>query len=316
MTASFDAIEIDPEVADTPGTPLTPAPLPQPPIPNADEVTVAISDDVFNTLLGGLARGGILKTLFEDRRELGNFLPDPADCSGLGPVREPRCVGMNGGDCSQFATQIQRNRCESAAERFESRNLRRNTVIILHGRADNPPKLLIDDDPRTGPVEVHLRYSQIAIGIFADRDGDGVLEGTPGSIPSCFGSNQSTTTECALWEACLNVNVPMSVGIPPDRLTLQFEVLDFQHDLSTGTLCGGGIEDEDDDLILESARGQTLDLLNQKLREGIPELDSMGLNFGGLVEFQNPRLIAIENDGDPDFQDYIAITGRLVVPEP
>ena len=43
----------------------------------------------------GLAKGGILKTLFEDRRELGDFLPDPADCSGLGPLREPRCVGCD-----------------------------------------------------------------------------------------------------------------------------------------------------------------------------------------------------------------------------
>jgi len=315
IRASFTAIEEDPDVADTVEVELTPAPLPLPPIAGADEVTVAISDDVFNTLLGGLAKGGVLKTLFEDRRELGDFLPDPADCSTLGPVREPRCVGINGGDCSQFFSQVQRNRCEDAKERFESRNLRRNTVIILHGRADNPPKLLIDDDPKTSPVEVHFRYSQLSIGIFADRDGDGALQGASGSIPACFGNNASTTTECALWEACLNLNVPASVEIPLDRLSLIFQILDFEHDLSTGTLCGGGIEDEDDDLILESAQGDTLDRLNERLREGVPELSSMGLNFGGLVEFQNPRLIAIENDGNPDFQDYIAITGRLIVPE-
>ena len=45
-------------------------------------------------------------------------------------------------------------------------------------------------------------------------------------------------------------------------------------------------------------------------------MDSKGLSFGGLVEFQNPRLIVIENDGNPEFQDYIAITGKLVVPKP
>ena len=37
ITASFEATETDPEVADIPGTPLSLAPMPQPPIPGADE---------------------------------------------------------------------------------------------------------------------------------------------------------------------------------------------------------------------------------------------------------------------------------------
>jgi len=30
------------------------------------------------------------------------------------------------------------------------------------------------------------------------------------------------------------------------------------------------------------------------------------------MENVNPRLIAIETDGDPDFQDYIGVTGDIL----
>jgi len=54
----------------------------------------------------------------------------------------------------------------------------------------------------------------------------------------------------------------------------------------------------------------------ERLRESSPDLRAKGLEFGGLVNFEDARLIAIEIDEDPDFDDYIAITGRLVVNKP
>lgn len=36
-----------------------------------------------------------------------------------------------------------------------------------------------------------------------------------------------------------------------------------------------------------------------------------GLNVDGLVSFSNPRLITIETDGDPTFQDYLGLTGDI-----
>ncbi len=37
-----------------------------------------------------------------------------------------------------------------------------------------------------------------------------------------------------------------------------------------------------------------------------------GLDLGGLVNFTNRRLIAIETDGNAAFQDYLGITGDLI----
>lgn len=97
------------------------------------------------------------------------------------------------------------------------------------------------------------------------------------------------------------------------RLALKLNITDVAHDLSTGLMCRGGVEDESDALIVESSRTATLDLLNRRLRERSPDLESTDLDFGRLLRLEDVRLIAIENNGDTDFDDYIAITGRLTV---
>jgi len=314
IEATFEAVSIDPNVPGFPGTPLTPAPLPQPPIGGANEVTVGISDDVFNQLFASLTQTGGLSTLFEEVRVLGDFLPDPSICSTLSTLIEPRCVGITGGDCNQFVLASRRETCEETKQKWEDRLLTPGTAIIVHGGVNVPPKLYIDDDPATTTkVEVLMRYSQVEIALIADRDGDGVLSQPMANLPGCFGATTSTVTECVLWAACLNVNVTAGLFLPADELLLRMSVLDVSHELSTGTMCGGGQDDLETDLIEGAASSDTLDLLNQKLREGTPDLKASGLDFGGLVSFQNAKLIAIENNGDPEFQDYIAITGKLVV---
>ena len=55
-----------------------------------------------------------------------------------------------------------------------------------------------------------------------------------------------------------------------------------------------------------------MDLLEQAIDDSTPPIALQGLDFGGAVEFCNPVLIAIENDGDADFQDYLGITGDIV----
>lgn len=316
VSASFETTNPDPTVGTFPGTPLSPAPLPLPLIPGADDVTVGISDDVFNQLLASLVDSGRLKTLFEEVRVLGDFLPEPDRCDDLGPLLEPRCVGMLGGDCNQFVLASRRELCEEWKQRMEDRVLSPGSAVIVYGKVEVPPKILIDDNPATqDEVEVALRYSQISIGIFVDRDGDGNISGSLASLPACFGATPSTQGECAIWEACLNVNVVAQLFLPPNELLLRMQVLDVSHELSTGTVCGG-IDEVGDELIDETAQSEALDRLNERLREGTPDLKTKGLDFGGLVTFQNARLISIENDGNPDFQDYIAITGDLQVVAP
>jgi len=314
INATFEVVNPAPSAVDIPGTPLTPAPLPLPVIANADGVTVGISDDVFNQLMSAVTQTAGLNTLFEEVRVLGDFLPDPSVCSTLSTLLEPRCVGMTGGDCNQFLLASRRETCEETKQKWEERLLVPGTAVILRGGVQVPPKIFIDDDPATpDAVEVLMRYSQVEVGIFADRDGDGMLDSPQSTIPGCFGATTSTANECRLWGACLNVDVTASLSIPPGELLLRMTVLDVSHELSTGTLCGGGQDDITTDLIEGAASSETLDKLNERLRQGTPDIKANGLDFGGLVSFEHARLIAIENDGDPDFQDYIAITGDLVV---
>ncbi len=98
--------KIDPEARPIPGTPLKNAPVPQPPIEDfigrdASEVTIAISDDVFNQLFYNMTQTGKLKTEFEHVRELRSFMPD--DCDTIAdPSRRARCIGWKTQDCSAF----------------------------------------------------------------------------------------------------------------------------------------------------------------------------------------------------------------------
>ena len=60
----FIPTQLDPEVAELPGTPATIANLPLPPLPNpaASGLTALIADDAVNQLLQALTRNGVLKT--------------------------------------------------------------------------------------------------------------------------------------------------------------------------------------------------------------------------------------------------------------
>ena len=98
--------KIDPEARPIPGTPLKNAPVPQPPISDfldrpASEVTIAISDDVFNQLFYNMTQTGKLKTEFSHVRELRSFMPD--DCNTIADLsRRARCIGWKTQDCSAY----------------------------------------------------------------------------------------------------------------------------------------------------------------------------------------------------------------------
>ncbi len=98
--------KIDPEARPIPGTPLKNSPVPQPPISDflgrpASEVTIAISDDVFNQLFYNMTQTGKLKTEFVHVRELRSFMPD--DCNTIADEsRRARCIGWKTQDCSAY----------------------------------------------------------------------------------------------------------------------------------------------------------------------------------------------------------------------
>ncbi len=349
--------EIDPAAQTVPGTPLKNAPLPQPPIRDAagnlaGHVTLLVSGDVFNQLFLSATQTGRLRTEFTVVRELRNFLPD--DCNEITDEnKRARCIGLKGGDScdrfcarfdgpcedvceaaypypgSSFATDQLRRQCCRTRRIDHNRNIGGSTTLILHGRMEVPPQILIDDDPATVPVEVVMRAPQVSITLIADRDGDGTFDGsTLETIPACsFGNLDEETptpsvdaTQCKLWQTCLHADFRFQLSLetsPSGRPRIKFgngEII--RHDDAFGALCGGGIDVPELDFFNDRAsRTEIFDILEDRQRDNTPPLDGEGLELGGFVTFQRDRIIAVETQPpaqDDGFQDYIGITGNIV----
>ncbi|UCC29472.1 MAG: putative metal-binding motif-containing protein [Phycisphaerales bacterium] len=346
LPASFEpAGDLDPGAEEIPGTPLKNAPLPEPPIMDAagrpaGHVTIAISDDLFNQLFYSMTQKGRLKTQFDDVRGLGGFLPE--DCDAItDSVRRARCVGMRTGDCSEFPLLSEERRaCRRARRIKRNHNIGTDTNLILNGQVDVPPVLLIDDDPecpdgagpddpcRTDKVELVLRYQNITFTLVADRDGNSLFDlGDLAITNQCDlnldedSATQSTAaTECILWKLCMTIDVKLSMELTENpnsgrsRIKFNFEGID--RELSRGVLCDGAVDVPELDFFNRSSgRTETFNILENRLRDNTPPLDSEGVELGGFVSFQRDRVIAIETQSpaqDDGFQDYVGITGNIV----
>lgn len=304
---------VDPEVADIPGTPLTDAPLPMPFIPLADNLTIPISDDAINQMLHALSRTGKLITQYEDNtKTIDDLLP--ASCASLGgePSQQGACVGLRGGDCTSLPPGLAEDTCNSIKALSAAMDIDANTLLLLHGRVDVSPKLLIIDDGGTpNVVETALRLSQLSVGLVADRDGDGLFSKPYDTVPACSPFNPATDQECALWEACLDIDFFTDLSLTMDGNVPVLTTTVTSSVPSTGTMCSGGMGTPGSpfDTLAQSL---VVDLLTDLVSDNTPPLRLEGLDFGGAVNLQNARLIAIENDGDPDFDDYLAITADPV----
>ena len=336
IKARFTPTVLDPDAINVGGTPLTIAPLPQPPITDtsgnpAKGITVGVSDDVFNQLLYGLTQTGQLKTSFVHSTLIDSFLTE--DCGSLTNIpplwRRARCVGrtdpLNLTICdATFVLSGPTNACLDEQQKYRDRLLVPGTGVHIVVRMLNAPKIFIDDDPATAnSVECIFRYDQISFGVVADRDADtATFNGDLASLSACFGQDPSTVTECALWRSCLNVDVRLAMergsftnmdGQEFPSILFVFDSLSF--DLATGVACGGGAI-EADALISETFESALMDLLTEKLRDNTPELATTGLSFGGHATFSiSAEVISIKN-GTTDFADYLAITADIIHENP
>lgn len=332
--ATFTTLESSPEATDVPGSQLTEAglldmPIPDPPdVVSSDEagdVVVAVSDDFFNQLFASLVRAGGLNTGFDlAERTLLDMLPD-----FLGDCDTPFCVGFRGEDCSQFALPGRRERCQEVKDR----NLRPMTRVILHARMDTPPSLLIDDAPPAGGsgVPVIMRYPQISLAVIADRDGVEGFQSSLSEMSPCFGGGFTANTECTLWEACLDAIIEVTMErdyVERDgrrKSRIRFRDFSFVPTLTKGNICGGSSaeevnpdDDPDQDRLIDRIREFAedeglLDRLRGRLETETPKLESSGLDFGDVVDFEDDEginVISIGNSGR-DFRDYIGVTGNL-----
>ncbi|UCC31707.1 MAG: putative metal-binding motif-containing protein, partial [Phycisphaerales bacterium] len=338
--ATFRTLESDPEANDGPGSQKTDADLLEMPIPDepnnvfssdpAGDVVVAISDDFFNQLFASLVKAGGLNTGYDlAERTVLDMLPDfVEDCD------RPFCVGFRGEDCAEKfrLSRRKRERCQEVKDR----NLRPTTRVILHARVDTPTLRIYggDEGPPAGGsgVPVNIRYESISLAVIADRDPEPGLQSSLSEMSPCFGGGFTANTECTLWEACLTASIDVTmkrVPVPkPDgrrKSQIRFEEFSFDTSLTKGSICGGSAaeqvnpdEDPEQDRLIDRIRQFAedeglLDDLRGRLEINTPELESSGLDFGDVVDFEDDpgiNIISIGNSGR-DFRDYIGVTGNL-----
>lgn len=304
---TFTPTQIDPEVPFIPGIPLTDAPLPQHPIAMSDELTVGISDDAINMLFHAMTRAGSIVTEFETETPISPLLP--ADCSTLEPLEWGACSAFKGEDCDLIGLPQARLACISVRATLSKTGIDATSTVLLHGRADAPPKLLIIDDPgTTDRVEAVLRLSQMLVALIVDRDEDGEYLKPYETSFDCKQASLCKTCDCILWEACLDMDffVDLILTEPNGVPTISTNVTGAQ--LSTGTLCKGTIGNAGQSQFGEIASSMVIHELTNLIDNNTPPVPIEGLDFGGIVQLQNLRVIAIENDGNADFADYLAIT--------
>ena len=266
----------------------TPAPSPITPISGGLEIFLVLADDVLDQVLASLTAAGKLKTGFEQGGLIIYDLIPNLDDPALLPVKLV----------------------------LQARNLTGSTPIVLHARSDVPPRLLIQDDPLTDSVEVSARLNDISVAMIADRNENG-LDGELSSVPKCFGTAAPTSGDCSLFSACLDLIVPASLDleVPGGVPTILTDVGDFVvNDLQTGIVCGAAFSSGDDDIVDEATASAIVESLLNALDPAVPPLAAEGFDLGGFVTLENPRLIAVDTDGDTSFQDFIGVTADISAP--
>jgi hypothetical protein len=217
METEFIPKKIDPEVKITPGLPDSQASLPQPPLgAPALGATILVSDDAVNQMLNALTRNGFIKTADEDVQTLSTLLP--ANCATLGPAFEGQCRALKGFGCGGLAGDAL-VACLATEAVSDQLNIDSSTPMVLHGRLDVPPKFYLFRNPSPNALVAYFRMSQVHVGVIADRDGSGTIGKHFDAIPSCYGDNPGTQTECLLWEGCFDVNVTLNMllSTPPGQ---------------------------------------------------------------------------------------------------
>jgi hypothetical protein len=181
-------------------------------------------------------------------------------------------------------------------------------------KTEIPPRLLIQDVAATPGVETKLRVNDLVVAMVVDRNSNG-LDGTLASTPNCFGPGATATGDCNAFGVCIDLNLRTSLqfetcadGKP--GLTAHYLGMDVLN-RRAGVVCSAPTTTSDDIITGAAADSSAINVLGSKVDSFTPPVCANGLTLDGFVSFINPRLIAIDTDGDPTFQDYIGITGDI-----
>lgn len=234
--------------------------------------------------------------------------------------------------------------CNATQNTLTAKNMAITTPLWFCNRQDNPPTLEIHDTASTPAVETTLRLNKLAVAMVVDRDPLGI-EGELSSLPKCFAEGAPTIGDCTFFSACLDLNLDTDMKLATmncqnDRTILcdsspcpsgkgpcveacengkpgfVTQIKSIQTTFRPyGVMCGGPATPGDDDQVTNTAaQDNTKQLLLDNATRFTPPACMNGLSLGGFVNFVNPKLIAIEAGGspnDPNFQDYLGITGEI-----
>jgi len=242
--------------------------------------------------------------------------------TGAGAVEQGTCHGVKGDNCLTIpitvggglgATEIAA--CTGAELLHLNVGLNASQPLLFCVKAEVPPRLFIQDDASTPAVETALRLNDLVVAMVVDRDGNNALEGTLATTPNCFSPSATTTGDCNLFGACLDLNFLTSMqfqtcadGKP--GFTTNFLGVQVLH-RTAGVVCAATTASADETITGTAAENSTIDVLGNQVHAFTPPVCASGLTLDGFVSFVNPRLIAIDTDGDPTFQDYLGITGDI-----
>jgi len=290
LTGHFATTLVDPEVPPTPGSVLTPAPLPDLPVPNAQDVFIGLADDSINMMFASMTAAGKLKLgCVDTTKTIGDLLPDcdalTLETDAATAAARGMCYGVRGTSCESFSFGnalltatgqgichgAQGDTCSGIPTQFGTAlveiaacnvtpdfNLHASQGLLFCTQEDIPPRMLFPgDNSLTSSVPSSLRLNDLSVALVVDRDG------TPGFPPpggmladaqGCFKQGADTTADCNLLAACLDINLNFNVGFQ----TCADGKPGFRSTFNTiqvlnrevGMVCGGSGAPADDGVVL------------------------------------------------------------------
>lgn len=201
-------------------------------------------------------------------------------------------------------------------------NLKASDPVLYCMQQENPPPILIDDQNLTDDVvDAVLRMNDTLVGIVVDRDGNGFPASELQILQGCFDEGTNNTIDCKGLALCMDLNLETTLGLQTEMGTGELQIVPLIGSLligdrPEGAPCEGGVNFGTDEGSLDGAMDSDslkIDLFNN-INMGSPPIEPDGIDFNGIVTFDNPKLIAIESGFNADFQDYVGVSGNIVSP--
>jgi hypothetical protein len=286
LTGTFATMALDPEIEETPGAVLTPAPLPQLPVQFNRDVFIGLADDTLNMMFASMTMAGRLKGDCTDTgKTIGDVLPDCETIDLVLPLATAlargACHGIRGTDCETISYgndtytasvqgichSYQNHDCntlelpeanalalieKAACTNGPKPNLHADQHLLFCAGAGIPPRMLFEDNWATPAVEAALRLNDLSVGLVVDRDGSAGQAGPLSGVEGCFATGSNTAADCSLMAACLDLNFDFEMQFldtcPDDKPGFRNKFTAIQLlNREFGTMCGGTIVAASDD---------------------------------------------------------------------